>query len=295
MRDRVSLLHGLSQANCTKNKWRRAASSGRRGERGGPRADPWPGGRLDRRVVIGYSSDESLDEGSPQWVEGEGAPKHVKKQIHLTLPASPAHVTTTETFATFFINHSLAGALRGAFGGRGWSTDQMWELVAGFRRRHGRRVPLPGLCMDEDSSDGEGLELADRARVGRKATNGAGGSSGGGPGGKPAAGSGSSGAGGSGGGSGGDPGPSLGGGGAGGSGSAGGGPGRFSKHGRDDDDPSDDPNKRRKTSDPPKPARARVAGKEPWKGIPTYGGQYIGPGVRQGVVYPPIDGSLTPL
>ena len=149
--------------------------------------------------------------------------------------------------------------------------------------------------MDEDSSDSEGLELADRTRVGRKATDGAGGSGGGKPGRKPAAGSSSSGAGGSGGGGSGDSGPSSGGGGAVGSGSAGGGPGRGSKRGRDDDDPNDDPNKRRKTSDPPKPARAWVARKEPQKGIPMYGRQYIGPGVRQGVVYPPIDRNLTPL
>ena len=39
----------------------------------------------------------------------------MKKQIHLTLPTSPAHVTTTETFATFFINHGLMRALQKAF------------------------------------------------------------------------------------------------------------------------------------------------------------------------------------
>ena len=149
--------------------------------------------------------------------------------------------------------------------------------------------------MDEDSSDSEGLELADGTRVGRKATDGAGGSGRGKPGRKPTAGSSSSGAGGSGGGGSGDPGPSSGGGGAVGSGGAGGGPGRGSKHRRDDDNPNNDPNKRRKTSNPPKPARARVTRMEPRKAILTYGGQYIGPGVRQGVVYPPIDRNLTPL
>ena len=38
-----------------------------------------------------------------------------------------------------------------------------------------------------------------------------------------------------------------------------------------------------------------MARKEPWKGQPTYGGQYIGPGVQQGVVYPPVDRNLAPL
>ena len=261
---------------------------GRGRGKGNPKSDPKPGGRLDRKVVIEYSSDESMDEDNPQLVEGAGAPKHVKKQIHLTLPTSPAHVTTTETFATFFINHGLKKALRKAFEKRGWSTDQMQELITNFQRKHGKKMPLPKLYMDEDTSDRKGLELADGTRVGRKATDGAGGSSR-----KPATGGSSSGAGGSGGGGGSDPGPSSGGGGAGGSCSTGGGPGRGSKCGRDDDDPNDDPIKRSKTSDPPKPARAQVARKEPQKGNPTYGGQYIRPGVRKGVVYCPIDRNLT--
>ena len=169
----------------------------------------------------------------------------------------------------------------------------MQELITNFQRKHDKKVPLPKLYMDEDSSDSKWLELADGTRVGRKATDGAGGSGGGKPGRKPMAGGSSSGAGGSGGGSG-DPRPSSGGGGAGGSGSIGGGPGRGSKCGRDDDDPDDNPNKRRKTSDPPKPARAPVARKEPQKGNPMYGGQYIRPGVRQGVVYPLLIGTCPP-
>ena len=38
-----------------------------------------------------------------------------------------------------------------------------------------------------------------------------------------------------------------------------------------------------------------MARKEPCKAPPTFGGQYISPGVRQGVVYPPIDRNLAPL
>ena len=72
-------------------------------------------GRADRKVVLEYSSDESLDKDDPQQMEGVEAPKRVKKQIHLTLPTSPAHVTTTETFTAFFINHGLMRALQKAF------------------------------------------------------------------------------------------------------------------------------------------------------------------------------------
>ena len=168
----------------------------------------------------------------------------------------------------------------------------MQDLITNFQKKHGKKVPLPKLCMDKDSSNSEGLELVDRTRVGRKATDGAGGSGGGKPGRKPTAGGSSSSAGGSGGD--GNPGPSSGGGGAGGSGGVGSGPGRGSRRGRDDD-PDDNPNKRRKASDRPKLPRVPMARKEPRKGKPTYGGQYIRPGVRQGVVYPPIDRNLSPL
>ena len=88
---------------------------GRGREKGNPKTDPKPGGRSDRKVVLEYSSGESLDKDNPQPAEEAGAPKHVKKQIHLTLPTSPAHVTTTESFTAFFINHGLMRALRKAF------------------------------------------------------------------------------------------------------------------------------------------------------------------------------------
>ena len=147
---------------------------GRGRGKGNPKKDPKPGGRVDRKVVLEYSSDESPDEDNPQQVEGTGAPKRVKKQIHLTLPTSPAHITTTETFAAFFINHGLTRALRKAFEKRGWSTDQMRELVTNFQKKHGQQVPMPAIYEDssEDSSDSEGLELADGTKVVKKTAGG---------------------------------------------------------------------------------------------------------------------------
>ena len=148
-----------------------------------PKKDSKPGRSADRKVVLEYSSDED-----PQPAEGAGAPKRVKKQIHLTLPTSPAHVTTTESFTAFFINHGLTRALQKAFAKRGWSTDQMREFVTNFQKKHGQQVPMPKIYGDEDSSDSEGLELADGTKVGKKTTGGAGGSGGGKPRKKPAAG-----------------------------------------------------------------------------------------------------------
>ena len=138
-----------------------------------PKTDPKPGGRSDRKVVLEYSSDESLDEENPQPVEGTGAPKRVVRRIHLTLPTSPAHVTTTEMFKTFFINHGLTRALRKAFESRGWSTDQMQELRTNFQNKYGQMIPLPKIYQDEDSSDSEGLELVDGTTVGKKTAGGA--------------------------------------------------------------------------------------------------------------------------
>ena len=135
--------------------------------------NPMPGGRADRKVVLEYSSDETPDENAPQPAEGAQAPKRVKKQIHLTLPMSPAHITTTETFSTFFINHGLMRALQKAFAKRAWSTDQMREFVTNFQKKHGQQVPMPKIYGDEDSTDSEGPELADGTKAVKKTTGGA--------------------------------------------------------------------------------------------------------------------------
>ena len=163
---------GQTKQTARKDTGGKPLAMGRGRGKGNPKSDPKLGGRADRKVVLEYSSDESLNEDDPQPVEGAGAPKRVKKQIHLTLPTSPAHVTTTETFATFFINHGLTQALRKAFEKRGWSTDQMRELVANFQKKHGQQVPMPAIYEDEDSSDSEGLELVDGTKVGKKTAGG---------------------------------------------------------------------------------------------------------------------------
>ena len=90
-----------------KNSGGKLLAMGRGRGKSNPKSDPKPGARLDRKVVLEYSSDESLDKDNPQPVEGAAALKRVKKQIHLTLPTSPAHVTTTKSFTAFFINHGL--------------------------------------------------------------------------------------------------------------------------------------------------------------------------------------------
>ena len=136
-----------------------------------PKPKPKPGS-VDRKVIIEYLSDEELDEENPQQVVGIGAPKTVIRQIHLTLPTSPSHVTTTESFKTFFINHGLTRALRKAFEKRRWSTDQMQELMTNFKNKYGQTIPLPKIYQDEDSSDSEGLVLTDGSRFGRKVPGG---------------------------------------------------------------------------------------------------------------------------
>ena len=128
-----------------------------------PKPKPKPG-CADLKVVIEYSSDE-FDEEIPQPIEGTGVPKRVARQIHLTLPKSPSHVTTTELFKTFFINHGLTKALRKAFESRGWSTDQMQELMTNFKNKYGQTIPLPKIYQDEDSPDDEGLTLGERNQV----------------------------------------------------------------------------------------------------------------------------------
>ena len=244
-----------------------------RGKDPAPKPKPKPG-CADCKVIIEYSSDE-FDEENPQPVEGTGARKRVVRQIHLTLPTSPAHVTTTESFKTFFINHGLTRALRKAFENRGWSTDQMQELMTNFKNKYGQTIPLPKIYQDEDSSDSEGLALEDGTKYGRKTPGGGGGKGGGGqdggwkgasrsagpkPGTSQSGGVGASTSGGSGvGGSGGDD------------------PGRGRKRGRDNDGDGDDPNKCRKTGGGGGPTGPPVAHKEPCK---------------QGTAYPPVNRNL---
>ena len=235
-----------------------------RGKKATPKKNPTPGRSADRKVVVEYSSDED-----PQPTEGAAAPKRVKRQIHLTLPTSPAHVTTTESFTTFFINHGLTRALQKAFAKRGWSTDQMREFVTNFQKKHGQQVPMPKIYGDEDTSEEEGIELADGSKAAKKTAGGAGGSGGSKPQKKPTTGGGAdTSSGGSGAREGGGPSTS----GAGGSGGK--------KRGRDGDDDDDDPNKRRKTGDGGKQPKSQVARKEPRK---------------KSVAYPPIDRKLPPL
>ena len=105
----------------------------------------------------------------------------------------------------------------------------MREFITNFQKKHGQQVPMPKIYGDEDSSDDEGLELADGTKVGKKTTGSARDGSG----------------------------PSTSGKGTGRSG------GR--KRGRDDDDDDDDPNKCRKTGDEGEPLRPLVARKEPRK------------------------------
>ena len=135
----------------------------------------------------------------------------------------------------------------------------MREFVTNFQKKHGQQVPMPKIYGDEDTSEDEGLELADGMKVGKKTTGGAGGSGGSKPRKKPAASGRSSGAGGT---SGGD-GPSTSG--AGGSGSK--------KRGRDYDGDDDDPNKCRKTGGGDELPKQLLACKEPRK---------------KGTVYPPV-------
>ena len=241
-----------------------------------PQPKPKPG-RSDRKVIIEYSSDEE----EPQQ-EGASSKKKVMKQIHLTLPTSPTHVTTTESFKTFFINHGLTRALHKAFEKRGWSTNQMQELMTNFRNKYGQTIPLPKIYQDKDTSEDEDLQLGNGTRFGRKTPGGGGGKGGGKGGGGKGRGKGptpgtsqdDNGTGGTG-----RTGGTDGAGGIGGTGGTGGTGGRQAgKRGRDDDDDDDDPNKRRKTGGGGKPRRQPLARKEPCK---------------QGTPYPPINRNLS--
>ena len=142
-----------------------------------PKSDLKPGGRADQKVIIEFSSDKSFDEDNSQPVQGSEVPKWVLKRIHLTLPTSLSHVATMESFTTFFIIHGLTKALRKAFQKRGWSMDQMQELMVNFQHKHEKKIPLPKIYVDKDDSESKGLKLQDGMHYGRKTPGGNGGKS----------------------------------------------------------------------------------------------------------------------
>ena len=44
----------------------------------------------------------------------------------------------------------------------------MGEFVTNFQRKHGQQVPMPKIYRDEDTSDSDGIELADGTKAGRQ-------------------------------------------------------------------------------------------------------------------------------
>ena len=54
----------------------------------------------------------------------------------------------------------------------------MGEFVNNFQKKHGQKVPMPKIYRVEDTSDSDGIELADGARAAKKTAGGAGGSGG---------------------------------------------------------------------------------------------------------------------
>ena len=224
-----------NQANCTERYWRKTVSYGKRKRKGHPEEEPHTRGESGQEGGAGVLFRRDSRGGAPRRAEGAEAPKWVKKQIHLTLPTSPAHLTTTETFATFFINHGLTRALQKAFAKKGWSTDQMREFVTNFQKKHGQQVPMPKIYGDEDSTDDEGPELADGTKAVKKKTTGS---------------------------ARGGAGPSTS------SGSRGGTKGK--KRGRDADDDEDDSSKRQKTEGEKAPPKLKVARKKPCKKAVVY-------------------------
>ena len=147
----------------------------------------------------------------------------------------------------------------------------MREFVTNFQKKHGQQVPMPKIYGDEDTSDSDGIELADGTKAAKKTAGDAGGSGGSKARKKPAAGGSASTSSGGGSAHEGD-GPSTSGGSAGGS--------RSRKRGREDNGDGDDPNKRRKAGGEGGPPGQLVARKEPRK---------------KGTVYPPVDRKLPAL
>ena len=85
------------------------------------------------------------------------------EEADTSLPTSPAHVTTTETFTTFFINHGLTRALQKAFAKRGWSTEGDEDDPNKYRKTGGENAPpKPMVARKEPRKKATVYPLIDR-------------------------------------------------------------------------------------------------------------------------------------
>ena len=102
------------------------------------------GGRVKRKVVLEYSSDEmsesQLDQISLEYptVADVAKIKKVRKSVKLTIPCHPTVEGLTDSFIAWYKDHGMTISLRKAFEANKW----MEEMIQEFKRAYIRKYKI---------------------------------------------------------------------------------------------------------------------------------------------------------
>ena len=134
------------------------------------------GGRIKRKVILEYSSNEvsesQLDQISPEYptVADIAKIKKMKKSMKLTIPCHLTVEGLTELFITWYKDHSMTTSLRKALKANGWTEQMIHEFKWAYIRKYKilqdyvMRYPDEKLSNEDELEEGGLANLLDPQR-----------------------------------------------------------------------------------------------------------------------------------
>ena len=122
------------------------------------------GGRIKRKVILEYSSNEmsesQLDQISPEYPTAVDVAKikKMKKSMKLTIPCHPTVEGLTESFIAWYKDHGMTTSLRKALEANGWTEQMIHEFKWAYIRKYKISQDFVMRYPDEKLSDEDELE-----------------------------------------------------------------------------------------------------------------------------------------
>ena len=122
------------------------------------------GGRIKRKVILEYSSDEvsesQLDQISPEYPTAADVVKikETKKSVKLTIPRHPTVEGLTESFIAWYKDHGMTMSLRKALKANGWMEWMIHEFKRAYIRKYKISQDYAMRYPDEKLSNEDELE-----------------------------------------------------------------------------------------------------------------------------------------
>ena len=122
------------------------------------------GGRMKRKVILEYSSNEvsesQLDQISPEYPTAADVAriKKTKKSVKLTIPHHPTVEGLTESFIAWYKDHGMTTSLRKALKANGWMEQMIHEFKWAYIRKYKISQDYAMRYPDEKLSNEDELE-----------------------------------------------------------------------------------------------------------------------------------------